>query len=638
MTKVSVGVVVVLLALAALGAAPAARSATGMASGRPSAIATENARTGTTSWFIDTPNPAEISGYFDDVSYLPGDLATLFVDSHGDPFSYTVYRMGYYEGLGGRKVLTGSVDANDPQPDSTVSDDYSGGAKLLTTGWHSSGTIPVDADWVSGYYLVKLHDDVNGGESYANFVVRSPTPAPIVINLSTNTWEAYNKWGNLSLYRDARVTPPLTSKPDVPHRVTFLRPYGDEWGAGKFFLYDRPLVEWAESHGYPVSYSTDEDVRLGREAGLDTKLVIFSGHEEYYSMADRNELLRLTESGVSQAFFGGNAWAWQARFNDTSHVMTVWRKKSLDPVKNPLLKTVRWESVGLPQNGLTGTLPTWGTETEPQAAYATNRWPWNGAGLVNGEDLGTLEGTEFDGIAVNSDLAPNLLMLSRTSYTGMPGVPANQAMTLWQKTPSAFVFSAGQTGFNWNLAYPGVTPPLWIDATSYPASSEVKPAIERLAGNLIQRATGIANPIPAIAPTGVAAPFAILGPQPDQFVMASPSPLSVAWSDPPPGTAAIRVYVNRTQVAYRKPAGNILVAKALTQLGPHTIRVDALTRSKQVLASLREQVTVLGANNAVFRQNVSHISRLWGDDDSGAVPVRACFRMFEPKAAAAGER
>ena len=630
MTKGFVSVVVLLLVLAAVGGASAAYGAgRPAASGKSNAIRAENALPGTTSWFIDTPRQDEIEGYADDVSYLPGDTATLYVNSHGDPFSYTVYRMGYYAGLGGREVATGSVDENAPQPDPTVSDDYNGGAKLLTTGWHSSGTIPIGADWVSGYYLVKLHDDVNGGESYAYFVVRSATPAPIVINLSTNTWEAYNRWGNLSLYRDSRVTPPLTSKPDVPHEVTFLRPEGDGWGAGKFFLYDRPLVEWAESHGYPVSYSTDEDVRFAREAGPQTKLVIFSGHEEYYSMADRDELLRLTANGVSQAFFGGNAWAWQARFDDTTHVMSVWRKASLDPETNPLAKTVRWESIGLPQDALTGTLPTWGTQTGQQSAYATGRWPWNGAGVTGGEDLGPIEGSEFDGIAVNSQLAPNLLMLSRTPFSGMPGVPANQAMTLVQKTPSAFVFSAGQTGFNWNLSYPGVTPPLWVDA-GYPASSQVKPAIERLAGNLIQRATGIANPIPPIDPTGVAAPFAILAPQANQYVMSNPSPLSVAWSDPPHGTASIRVYIDRRQIANRKAAGNVLVASDVATLGTHTIRVVALTRSKHVLATLREQVTVLGAKNAVFRQNQARINRLWGDDNSGDVPVQACWVKLSP--------
>jgi hypothetical protein len=624
MTKGLVAIVAV-LAFAAIGGAHAAAAA----SGTQTAIAVENARPGTTSWFIATPRQDEISGYFDDASYLPGDSATLSVDSHGDPFSYTVYRMGYYQGLGGRKVAAGSVSANALQPAPTVSDDFWGGAKLLTTGWQGSAVIQLGTKWVSGYYLVKLHDNVNGGESYATFVLRSATPAPIVINLSTNTWQAYNLWGNLSLYRDSRVTPGITSQSGVAHQVTFLRPYLSGWGAGMYFLYDRPLIEWAESHGYPVSYSTDEDVRQAREAGPQTKLVIFSGHEEYYSQADRKELLRLTAHGVSEAFFGGNAWAWQARFNDTTHVMSVWRKKSLDPGTVPLKKTVHWESVGLPQDALTGEMQTWGTETGPQAAYATSSWPWNGAGVVGGADLGTLEGTEWDGIAVNTDLPTHLLMLSRTPFSGMLGVPANQAMTLWQKTPTAFVFAAGQTGFNWNLSYPGVAPSTWVDAARYPTSSEVKPAIERLVGNLIKRATGIANPIAPIAPNGVAAPFALLAPQAHQFVKALPSPLSVAWSDPPAGTAAIRVYIDGTRVANRRPAaGNVLVTKGVSKLSTHTIRVVAVGSSKQPLATLREQVTVLGANNATFRQNVNKISRLWGDDEATAVGARECFRLL----------
>ena len=78
---------------------------------------------------------------------------------------------------------------------------------------------------------------------------------------------------------------------------------------------------------------------------------------------------------MSEAFFGGNAWAWQARFNDGTHVMSVWRKKSLDPGIVPAKKTVLWESVGLPQNALTGTMQTWGTQAGSQAAYATASWP-----------------------------------------------------------------------------------------------------------------------------------------------------------------------------------------------------------------------------------------------------------------------
>lgn len=555
-------------------------------------IQVENSRPGTSDWFVATPREDEIEGYFGHVSYTPGQSATLYVDSHGDGFSYTVYRMGYYEGLGGREVAAGSVPGNAPQPEPTVSGDYDFGAKLLTTGWHSSTVIPLGADWVSGYYLVKLQDDVNGGESYANLVLRSRTPAPIVINLSTNTWQAYNRWDGLSLYRDSR-DPTATTEWDLPHRVSFLRPYLDEGGAGKFFLYDRPLVEWAESHGYPVSYSADEDVRLGREAGPKTKLVIFSGHDEYYSMADRQELERLTGAGVSEGFFGGNSWIWQARFDDVDHIMTVWRKKPLDPTGNPRLQTVRWASIGMPQDEVTGTMETWGTQTGPQSAYATSSWPWNGAGLVSGEELGPIEGGERDGITVNPALPRNLIMLSRTPFSGTQNVPADQAMTLWQKTPSAFVFSGGQTGFNWNLDYPGLTPASWIDPASYPTSSQVKPAIERLAGNLIERATGIANPIPAIAPTATPASFQILAPESGQHIRAYPNPLSVAWSDPPAGTSKVEVVVDGTRIVGASARGNVLVTNGIRKPGSHSILVVAVDKRGGFLATAGERVDVL---------------------------------------------
>ncbi len=580
------------------------------ASSPADAIQVENSRPGTTAWFIPTPRQDEIEGYFGNVSYAPGGNATLYVNSHGDAFSYTVYRMGYYQGLGGREVAAGPVAANAPQPDPTVSGDFDLGPKLLTTGWHSSAVIPLAPDWVSGFYLVKLHDDANGGESYANFVLRSASPAPIVIDLSTNTWEAYNRWGNLSLYRDAR-DPAASTVWDIPHRVSFQRPYLEEGGAGKFFLYARPLVEWAESHGYPVSYSADEDVRHGRVAGPDTKLVIFSGHTEYYSMADRTEVERLTAAGVSEAFFGGNSWAWQARFDDSRHTMTVWRKAQLDPERDPQLKTVRWESIGLPQDEVTGTMETWGSQTGPQAAYATASWPWRGAGVVSGEDLGPVEGGERDGLAVNPEMPRNVIMLSRTPFSGMPNVPADQAMTLWQKTPSAFVFSGGQTGFNWNLDYPGVAPARWIDA-GYPATSQVKPPVERLVGNLIERATGIANPIEPIASPPAVTPFHLLSPQTPQDIEAAPNPLSVAWSDPPERTATLEVVVDGTPVANTTGPRNVLVADGISRLGWHRITVLALAKGGRVLASASARVDVLSHTDRTFRHNAIHVNRQWG--------------------------
>lgn len=514
--KKNLSLLLVLAPLALLVAGAGAASA-----GTQNAIQAENALAGTSTWFIETPHQDEIDGYFDRTSYLPGQSATLYVDSHSDPFSYTVYRMGYYQGLGGREVANGSVAPNKWQPGRTVADDLPRGARLLTTGWRPSTTIPLDPSWVSGYYLVKLHDDYTGGESYANFVLRSPDPAPVVIVLATNTWQAYNAWGGLSLYRDMRVAPPIKKQADVPHEVSFLRPYGARSGevhgdkgatdgkgasagAGEFFLFDRPLVAWAESNGYPVSYATDDDVRPAVEAGASTKIVVFSGHSEYHSLAEWNETLRLTTVGVSEAFLGGNAFAWQARFGDDNrHLcgaagpqteMSVWRFAGLDPCPNHGLKTVRWKTLSLPQSLVTGTMETHGIQSGPQTALATMSWPWQGADLADGIPLGKLEGSEYDGIRAKSNDAAHLLVLSRTAFAppadGVLGGAATQNMTLWQRSPDAFVFSGAQTGFNWRLAYPAYpTGGSWVDP-SYPKTSQVSAAFQVLVANLIARATG----------------------------------------------------------------------------------------------------------------------------------------------------
>ena len=132
------------------------------------------------------------------------------------------------------------------------------------TGWRASLSFPVGASWPSGFYLVRLDLDGGAGTSYASFVVRDSKPGPIVVVLSTNTWQAYNTWGGVSLYRDLRLHGDARwSRPGVGHVVTSLRPYVQGYGAGDVFRYDLPLLRWLERNGYPVSYVTDRDV-VGR--------------------------------------------------------------------------------------------------------------------------------------------------------------------------------------------------------------------------------------------------------------------------------------------------------------------------------------------------------------------------------------
>ena len=219
-------------------------------------------------WYRARPSQEHIAAYAGAPSYLRGQAVRLFVESHGRPFPYRIFRLGWYHGETGRLVASGRVASNPSQPSPSILDDRSNGAKLLLTGWRESAAFRVGAEWPSGFYLVRLDLDGGAGTSYASFVVRDAQPGPIAVVLSTNTWQAYNTWGGVSLYRDLRERGAARwRREDVAHVVTSLRPYVQGYGAGDVFRYDLPLMQWLERSGYPVSYLTDAMSPAGAPRG-----------------------------------------------------------------------------------------------------------------------------------------------------------------------------------------------------------------------------------------------------------------------------------------------------------------------------------------------------------------------------------
>ena len=78
------------------------------------AIIAENAKTGT-SWWVTTPqNAGDIEGYASQVSAVVGDHVTLHVNTKADQFHVEAYRMGYYQGIGARKVWAVGPGAGSP--------------------------------------------------------------------------------------------------------------------------------------------------------------------------------------------------------------------------------------------------------------------------------------------------------------------------------------------------------------------------------------------------------------------------------------------------------------------------------------------------------------------------------------------
>ena len=122
-------------------------------------------------------------------------------------------------------------------------------------------------------------------------MVRSARPGrdtKILLQLCTNTYNAYNNWGGSSLY----------GGPKGPaRRVSFERPYvgfvpGDRFTSrySGWRNWEQPFVAWAEAAGYRLDFAVNSDLEFRPEILKGYRLVLSVGHDEYWSAPMRDHL------------------------------------------------------------------------------------------------------------------------------------------------------------------------------------------------------------------------------------------------------------------------------------------------------------------------------------------------------------
>jgi hypothetical protein len=266
-----------------------------------------------------------------------------------------IYRMGFYGGSGARKVAIVRPNVSLPQGQPPCGFDSS--ANLLDCGnWSESAIWSVPTDAVSGIYLAKLvRDSGPVGASHAVFVVRDDAShSGIFYQTSDTTWQAYNNYGGYSLYQnDTR-------------KVSYNRPFvtrevfgGQSW----FFSPEYPMVRWIEANGYDASYSTGVDSDRNPGAMLQHKMFLSSGHDEYWSAAQRDGAEAARAAGVNLAFFSGNEVHWKTRWENNYRTLVSYKenyfKSDPSPIWTGLWRDPRFSPPsdgGRPENALTGTL------------------------------------------------------------------------------------------------------------------------------------------------------------------------------------------------------------------------------------------------------------------------------------------
>ena len=340
-----------------------------------------------------------ILGYAGQVSYVAGDQATFHLSSTDTSVSVVIER------LGAERTRVFERDevsvALHPIPDRASSDGCA---------WPAALRITIPPEWRTGYYEMTMTAGAgdNSPKSTLFFIVRNPDPesgSGILLQLSTNTYNAYTNWGGHSLYayhdRDGLQG----------HRVSFDRPLSSQYQK-----WELPFVRWAEQNGYQLDFAANSDLEFRPELLKSYRLVLSVGHDEYWSSPMRDHLEQYIGDGGNVAFFSGNTCCWQVRSEDDGRALTCWKQAfNLDPLyrrgDQGLLSTA-WSHhlVGRPENELTGVGFLWGGYHKSHgqfmdgaAAYTVHRpdhWLFRGTDLKRDEQFGgkdMIVGYECDG-------------------------------------------------------------------------------------------------------------------------------------------------------------------------------------------------------------------------------------------------
>jgi sugar lactone lactonase YvrE len=416
-------------------------------------IVAENSNPGTVDWGLDMPAlNHEVEGYASVVSAVPGDSVTLYVSvSKPHAVSWQLYRLGYYAGLGGRLRAKGAVAAVPTQPSCPV-DPTTG---MVECAWQPTLKVDLGADCISGQYVFKLVRD-DGFQSYVPLLVREGTPrAPLLVETNVTTWQAYNAWGGTSLYANSL---PADSAFTGPHayRVSFDRPYADYSQEGQLPLADTTMLRWLEMKGYDLAYTTGLDIDREPHVLDGRKLFLVAGHDEYWTVGERDAIEASRDSGVSLAFFAANTGYWRIRLGPSTsgtnaRTITCYKSATLDPQGTTREATARFrdDPFSRPENGLIGGMYVGVTRMGGFPMVVTNpsHWAYRGTSVVAGETLSHLVGYEWDAVGNNSVSPPSLEVLAHSDAFARNGESVASDMTVYYPTPSSIVFSAG--GIQW---------------------------------------------------------------------------------------------------------------------------------------------------------------------------------------------
>ncbi|MFO7663287.1 MAG: DUF6605 domain-containing protein, partial [Chloroflexota bacterium] len=417
----------------------------------------------------------DIGGYASKVSVVPGETIDFHMSGGGsNRVDLSIYREGPT-----RQLMTTLSNIAVSSSDCT-------GKYATGCNWPVSATFTVPSNWPSGAYIGVMK--LAGTTSTRNIIfwVRPANPganADILFLSSVNTHQAYNGFGGGSHYQASGMRSDL---------VSFNRPYDASDGLGKYSRWEAVFISWLESNGYKADYATTYDLYYYPNLLNNYKLVILTGHSEYWTWEARQQLKNFVDNGGRVMMLSGNNMWWQIRYENNGRTMATY-KKGGDPIKTQTGGTTNPDRPPIFDNPMTISGLFWPSGGYPPSTgngtyvVNSNHWIYNGTNVSENQFFGkgstknnSLHDHETDGMSFNCDVDGRTLI----------GPLANMG------TPSNFTIvgitnvKTGQGRYNFGLMGLYTTPKggaFFNGATTGWAKGLKDPVVARITRNVIDR-------------------------------------------------------------------------------------------------------------------------------------------------------
>ena len=445
-------------------------------------IIIENQQPGTSAWYIQgntgSDSVGQIKAYMSATSVNKGQPITFYVSVNtAQTYTIDVYRLGWYQGLGGRLMQHIGPLNGTPQPTCPINSTTG----MIECNWAAAYTLTTQTTWTSGVYMAVL-TSANNYQNYAHFVVRDDSrTAALVYQLPDNTYQAYNDYPydnktGKSLYAFDSYGANTIGGTTAAVKASFDRPYNYDGDCGVWgycvLAGDAAFIHWLEKSGYDVTYQSDLDTHLNGGALLNYRGFISGVHNEYWSKAMYDNVTAARDGGVNLFFSSANAIYWQIRYEPSSsgvanRVIVCYRDATIDPTLDPTLTTVNWRDPPLnrPEQQLIGIMYTDIVDIDSNNNYAPyivnnpSNWVYANTGFQNGQSVPGVVGYEADRLFSTypgPTYVPGTYTLLSDSPFKASGAPDYANSSIYQAPSGAWVFASGTV--QWANTLDGFSP------------------------------------------------------------------------------------------------------------------------------------------------------------------------------------